>query len=440
MRRNRVRHEERPVDVGIDQPRHTSGSTFQNFGLLRAHQCRQVDTRRCSPTRRPLRSARWCARPRSRTSAADVMSAVIVVQALLGTGGLRRGARRLVHERLRVRPTAATRHAGARGVRSVYRPAQPGRAARDDRDSLMRGASMRGRSRQRIVEPWGGIKHGGHGSAGALRAGRLSSSPIRVLAPEQAAAYATAYERHERAGRDPETTARAWKIHCVFRWAYEIATNPAVLDVVEQLVGPNILVFGSRPWNKLPHDERYVALAPGQFVLRFSTRTTKSRCWVALTDSTVANGCMRYAPGSHRWGDQVHTIVGNPRNRLDPRSGDHDDRRRHRRRRHPRRRRSGLHHRAHRSRLQRESDRDTAARLRGERYIPTHVRSTIWSGAARCSCAGSDTYPGIGIAIRSRGSTSIRSGSRRTSTRPRCTTRIGPRSPRGRAPAAEPRS
>ena len=82
--------------------------------------------------------------------------------------------------------------------------------------------------------------------------------PIRVFSSEQAAGYAAAYERCERDGQIKDDSP-GLKIHCVFPWAYEIATNPAVLDVVERLIGPNILVFGSRPWNKLPHDRRYVA-------------------------------------------------------------------------------------------------------------------------------------------------------------------------------------
>jgi non-haem Fe2+, alpha-ketoglutarate-dependent halogenase len=138
--------------------------------------------------------------------------------------------------------------------------------------------------------------------------------PIRVFSREKAAAYTAAYERHERAGEIKDDSP-GLKVHCVFRWAYEIATNPAVLDVVEALVGPNILVFGSRPWNKLPHDERYVAWHQDNSYYGLDPHDEVA-LWVALTDSTVANGCMRYAPGSHRWGDQVHTIVGNPNNRL----------------------------------------------------------------------------------------------------------------------------
>ena len=37
---------------------------------------------------------------------------------------------------------------------------------------------------------------------------------------------------------------------------------------------------------------------------------------MAITASTSENGCTCYVPGSQRWGDQVHTMVGSPMNRL----------------------------------------------------------------------------------------------------------------------------
>ena len=105
------------------------------------------------------------------------------------------------------------------------------------------------------------------------------------------------------------------KIHCVFPWAHEIVTNPVVLDVVERLIGPNILVFGSRPWNKLPNDHRYVAWHQDNTYYGLDPHDEVA-LWVAITASTIENGCMRYVPGSRRWGDQVHTMVGSPMNRL----------------------------------------------------------------------------------------------------------------------------
>jgi non-haem Fe2+, alpha-ketoglutarate-dependent halogenase len=138
--------------------------------------------------------------------------------------------------------------------------------------------------------------------------------PVRVLDAAQAAAYEAAYVEFERQGNIKDDSP-GLKIHCVFRWAYEIATNPAILDVVEELVGPNILVFGSRPWNKLPNDRRYVAYHQDNSYYGLDPHD-EIAIWVALTPSSPENGCVRYVPGSHRWGDQVHEIVGNPMNRL----------------------------------------------------------------------------------------------------------------------------
>ncbi|HXP92789.1 MAG TPA: phytanoyl-CoA dioxygenase family protein [Candidatus Binatia bacterium] len=139
-------------------------------------------------------------------------------------------------------------------------------------------------------------------------------SPIRIFSAEQAARYETLYARFERDGRIKDDSP-GLKIHCVFRWAYEIATHPAVLDVVEDLIGPNILIFGSRPWNKHPSDVRYVAWHQDNSYYGLDPHDEVA-LWVALTPSNAENGCVKFVPGSHLWGDQVHEIVGNPMNRL----------------------------------------------------------------------------------------------------------------------------
>jgi ectoine hydroxylase-related dioxygenase (phytanoyl-CoA dioxygenase family) len=138
--------------------------------------------------------------------------------------------------------------------------------------------------------------------------------PIPVLTASEAARAAEAYVDFEAQGKIRDDRP-GLKLHCVFRWAYDIVAHPAVLDVVEQLIGPDILVFGSRPWNKHPNDRRYVAWHQDNSYYGLDPQDEVAM-WVALTPSTPENGCVRFVPGSHRWGDQVHEIVGNPLNRL----------------------------------------------------------------------------------------------------------------------------
>ena len=74
---------------------------------------------------------------------------------------------------------------------------------------------------------------------------------------------------------------------------------PEILDMVEQLIGPDIVLWGSQlfckpagngmavPWHQ---DGQYWPLEP------LATVTVR----LAIDDSLPENGCMRYIPGSHR--------------------------------------------------------------------------------------------------------------------------------------------
>lgn len=79
----------------------------------------------------------------------------------------------------------------------------------------------------------------------------------------------------------------------------EIAHHPAVLDAVEQLIGPDVILWGCQvfckpggdglavPWHQ---DGQYWPIRP------LATCTV----WIAIDASTTANGCLRVIPGSHR--------------------------------------------------------------------------------------------------------------------------------------------
>ena len=130
--------------------------------------------------------------------------------------------------------------------------------------------------------------------------------PIRVLSEEQAQHYRARYHAYVDRNRDRLAALPAnqkylvlSETHFAARWAYELVTNPRILDAVEQVIGPNILAWGTNWFSKMPGDKAYVSwhqdgtywnLAPVKVVT----------AWLALTPSNETNGGLRVVPGSHR--------------------------------------------------------------------------------------------------------------------------------------------
>jgi hypothetical protein len=124
--------------------------------------------------------------------------------------------------------------------------------------------------------------------------------PLRVLTSEEAGAYARACADLEAHLGGKPRTIEVRQMHLHFPWAYRLATHPRILDVVENLLGPDLLVWATELFVKHPHDK---AMAIGwhrdrPYMGLEGGRTTTA--WVALADSTAANGCMRAVPGPER--------------------------------------------------------------------------------------------------------------------------------------------
>jgi len=91
------------------------------------------------------------------------------------------------------------------------------------------------------------------------------------------------------------------KPYLLFRWAADLVREPAVLDAVEDLIGPDIMVFHTTMWwktkgspNRVPwhQDGTYFGLAPYEHVT----------AWVALSPSNTGTGCVRVVPDRIVWG------------------------------------------------------------------------------------------------------------------------------------------
>src|SRR5438067_577909 len=95
------------------------------------------------------------------------------------------------------------------------------------------------------------------------------------------------------------------RTHVLLSWVHSLVRRPAILDAVEDLIGPDILVFTSTWFIKEPESAAIAAWHQDAtyFGLRPYVHVT---AWVALTDATAENGCMEFLPGSHARGQLPH--------------------------------------------------------------------------------------------------------------------------------------
>jgi hypothetical protein len=123
--------------------------------------------------------------------------------------------------------------------------------------------------------------------------------PFRAFDAARAAGYRRRIEAYEQSvGHDANRTLKI-KGHLAFPWLMEIATEPNVLDAVEDLIGPDILLFGSSIFAKDAQDPRYVSWHQDSAYFGL-TPHREVTAWVALTEASPLHGCLRVAPGTHR--------------------------------------------------------------------------------------------------------------------------------------------
>jgi len=81
----------------------------------------------------------------------------------------------------------------------------------------------------------------------------------------------------------------------------EIVRSPKVVDVIEDLMGPNIKLYYDQVFAKPPFDKANRYHQDSVF-WKFFASNFQITCQVLLDDATTDNGCVRVIPGSHRFG------------------------------------------------------------------------------------------------------------------------------------------
>ena len=128
--------------------------------------------------------------------------------------------------------------------------------------------------------------------------------PVPVLSADEVMRFRTAFEELETYYDGP--LKRLDYSHLFFRWAYDLAMNPAVLDMMEDLLGPYIFIHSTRVFCKPPHDPAFVTWHQDGRYSGLNSKPAPS-VWIALTESTVESGCVRVIPRSHTKGVFDHT-------------------------------------------------------------------------------------------------------------------------------------
>ena len=137
--------------------------------------------------------------------------------------------------------------------------------------------------------------------------------PVPVLSTAEVREARAAIEAFEaKTGRTFDYPEKS-KSYLLFDWAEKLIRHPAVLDAVEDLIGPDIMVYHTTMWIKDSGTPQYIAWHQDgtYFYLDPQLHVT---AWVALSDASVEAGCMHVLPGSHLDGQQDHADDTSPDN------------------------------------------------------------------------------------------------------------------------------
>ncbi len=129
--------------------------------------------------------------------------------------------------------------------------------------------------------------------------------PLPVMAPAEARRMRAELEAIERDWLDaglplPLNTYKRINANIVMPLAHRIATHKGVLDAVEGVLGPDILIFSAEFFIKEPRTTQVVSMHQDLTYWGLGAIDGLVTAWIALSPATPASGCMDFVRGSHK--------------------------------------------------------------------------------------------------------------------------------------------
>ena len=124
---------------------------------------------------------------------------------------------------------------------------------------------------------------------------------IKIFEPNEVLKIATQYESfiNEKNLSNAEAVEHKSKTHLYFEWANQIIKNEKIINIVKEIIGENLYCWNSLIFYKSPRSNKFVSMHQDQnyWGIKHDKALTVS---LALTDSTLDNGCLKILPYSHK--------------------------------------------------------------------------------------------------------------------------------------------
>jgi ectoine hydroxylase-related dioxygenase (phytanoyl-CoA dioxygenase family) len=95
--------------------------------------------------------------------------------------------------------------------------------------------------------------------------------------------------------------------HLRYSRVYDLLTHPRIVACVKDLLGEDVVGWGSHFFCKMPGDGKRVSWHQDASYWPL-TPSKAVTAWLAIDDASAENACMRYVPGTHRFGHLTYTL------------------------------------------------------------------------------------------------------------------------------------
>ena len=103
--------------------------------------------------------------------------------------------------------------------------------------------------------------------------------------------------------------------HLTYGRVYDLLTHPRIVLHVKDILGDNVIGWGSHYFCKMPHDGKRVSWHQDASFWPMSPSKTVT-VWLAIDDADIENACMRFVPGSHHHGHLTYHLSEDSENNV----------------------------------------------------------------------------------------------------------------------------